>query len=76
MSDLSDRKSASTMSVGATELGAQSQLKVKPVQVWAAVGGAVLAFQIYVWIRWVSGPYFERVPAGPTELPTLMNRTT
>src|SRR4029077_7377978 len=37
-----------------------------------AVGGAVLAFQIYVWIRWVSGPYFERVPAGPTELPTLM----
>jgi hypothetical protein len=72
MSDLSDRKSASTMSVGATELGAQAQSKVKPVQVWAAVGGAVLAFQIYVWIRWVSGPYFERVPAGPTELPTLM----
>ena len=61
MSDLSDRKSASTMSLGATELGAQAQSKVKPVQVWAAVGGAVLAFQMYVWIRWITGPFFERV---------------
>ncbi len=38
---------------------------VKPVQIWAAIGGALLVLELYVWIRWVSGPYFQRVPAGP-----------
>ena len=36
------------------------------------LGGVILAFQLYVWTRWVSGPNFERVPAGPTEPPTFM----
>lgn len=42
------------------------------VRIWAVVGAALLALQLYVWIRWVTGPYFERVPAGPTDPPTLM----
>ncbi|BDB41194.1 DUF5135 domain-containing protein [Mycobacterium kiyosense] len=45
---------------------------VKPVQIWAAIGGALLVLELYVWIRWVSGPYFQRVPAGPSEPPWLM----
>ncbi len=42
------------------------------VKVWAAAGGLLLALQLYVWIRWVSGPYFVRVPAGPSDPPTYM----
>lgn len=44
----------------------------KTVRVWAAVGGAVLLLQLYVWIRWVSGPYFARVPGGPSDPPLYM----
>ena len=67
MSDLSNKKPAVTESVGgAAELGAQVQAKGKPVQIWAAFGGAILVLQLYVWTRWITGPYFEQVPAGPT----------
>ena len=51
---------------GAAAPGAEVQPKVKPVTIWAAIGGALLALQLYVWIRWITGPYFERVPGGPT----------
>ena len=35
-------------------------------------GGVLLLLQLYVWIRWVTGPYFERVPSGPSEPPLYM----
>ena len=54
------------------ELNAPVQSRVKPVTVWAAVGGALLLLQLYVWIRWVTGPYFERVPSGPGDPPMYM----
>ena len=67
MSDLSEKKPVVTESIGATaELGAQMQPKGKPVQIWAAFGGAILLLQLYVWTKWVTGPYFEQVYAGPT----------
>lgn len=75
MSGPRDRKKTSTVTepIGETaSLGNEPQASVKPVRIWAAVGAALLILQVYVWIRWVTGPYFERVPAGPTELPTLM----
>jgi hypothetical protein len=56
----------------AASLDAQVQRKSKPVRIWAVVGGAVLLLQLYVWIRWVTGPYFERVPSGPSDPPTYM----
>ena len=60
MSELSDKKPAVTESLGGTaELGAQMQAKGKPVQIWAAFGGAILALQLYVWAKWITGPYFE-----------------
>ncbi len=74
-SELSDKNKATSVSEslgGATSLDAEAQAKVKPVQVWAAAGGAILALQLYVWIRWITGPYFERVPAGPMDPPTYM----
>ncbi|HEY9312482.1 spirocyclase AveC family protein [Williamsia sp.] len=59
-------------SLSDSPLGAQVTPKGKPVQIWAILGGALLVLQLYVWIRWISGPYFERVPTGPTDPPTLM----
>ncbi|HWI42366.1 MAG TPA: spirocyclase AveC family protein [Nocardioides sp.] len=43
-----------------------------PVRIWAVLGGAILLFQLYVWGRWLLGPNFERVPAGPTDPPMMM----
>ena len=74
-SGLSDSKNVPTVTEslgGAAALGADVQPKVKPVQIWAFVGGAVLVLQLYVWIRWITGPYFERVPAGPSDPPMFM----
>lgn len=42
------------------------------VKVLAGIGAAILALQLYVWIRWITGPYFERVPQGPSEPPLYM----
>jgi hypothetical protein len=75
MTELSNKKSAPvvTESLGKVEgLGTQPEPTAKPVRAWAIAGGAILAFQLYVWIRWLTGPYFERVPAGPSDPPTLM----
>ena len=74
-SGLSDSKNVPTVTEslgGAAALGADVQPKVKPVQIWAFVGGAVLVLQLYVWVRWITGPYFERVPAGPSDPPMFM----
>jgi len=43
-----------------------------PVKVWAAVGALVLVFIVWVLARWVTGPYFERVPSGPDDPPGWM----
>ena len=37
------------------------------------MGGALLIFQLYVWIRWISGPFFERVPGGWSDPPMYMH---
>jgi hypothetical protein len=56
----------------ATELGATGQSKTKAVQIWAVLGGLLLALTLYVWVSWITGPYFERVPAGVNDPPMYM----
>lgn len=76
MSDLSNKTKAPPLpepAVGrAAERSGQAESAVKPVKVWAAIGGALLALQLYVWIRWITGPYFERVASGPDDPPMYM----
>ncbi|MBV9320786.1 MAG: spirocyclase AveC family protein [Mycobacterium sp.] len=75
MSELPNKRNAPTVTEslgGAPSLGTQVQPTVKPVRIWAIIGGAILAFQIYVWMRWITGPYFKRVPTGPSDPPMLM----
>ena len=55
------------------ELAVPRENKTPPVVMWAVVGGAVLVFLAYVLIAWVAGPYFERVPQGPSDPPTWMH---
>ncbi|MEU2014014.1 spirocyclase AveC family protein, partial [Nocardia sp. NPDC019302] len=75
MSGLSNRKnepSATESLGGVATLGNQVRSTVQPVRIWAVLGGAILAFQLYVWIRWATGPYFVRVPTGPSDPPVWM----
>lgn len=75
MTELSDKKRAPLVATSRGEppsLGVQAQSKSRPVRIWAVVGGAILAFQLYVWIRWITGPYFVRVPTGPSDPPMFM----
>ena len=71
---MSDTKASNVIEPlgGTTELKSKVDTKVKPVQIWAALGGALLVLQLYVWIRWITGPYFQRVPGGPTDPPMYM----
>ena len=66
------RKNAEIQEIQTESLYAQPQSSFKPVQAWALLGGAILAVQLYVWAKWVTGPYFVRVPSGPSDPPTLM----
>jgi hypothetical protein len=73
MSDLSNKKAPVTESLGgAAALGAEVQPSADRIKIWAVVGGAIVVLQLYVWIRWITGPYFERVPAGPSDPPIYM----
>jgi hypothetical protein len=75
VSDLPNKKKAATVTEplgGAAGLGSDVQPASSPVKIWAVAGGALLALQLYVWTRWITGPYFERVPTGPSEPPMFM----
>jgi hypothetical protein len=73
VSDLSNKKSGVTESAAkVADLGSSAQAPSKAVQIWAVIGGAILILQLYVWTRWITGPYFERVPGGPSDPPLYM----
>jgi hypothetical protein len=46
--------------------------KTKPIVIWATLGALMLAFEAFVIIRWVTGPYFTRVEPGPSQPPSWM----
>jgi Spirocyclase AveC-like len=39
---------------------------------WAAVGVVALAIEAYIWVKWLTGPNFARVPTGPDQPPAWM----
>ncbi|WP_155927664.1 spirocyclase AveC family protein [Mycolicibacterium sp. CBMA 234] len=46
--------------------------QARPVLWWATFGALWLTFMAFVLISWISGPYFTRVPVGPTDPPMYM----
>lgn len=49
------------------------QRKLRPVNLLALIGAVIVAFEVFVLIRWVSGPNFKHVGKGPTKVPTWMH---
>ena len=47
----------------------------RPVHVWATIGAALIAAELVVLGRWVSGPNFERIPVGVDQPPAWMQTT-
>ena len=43
-----------------------------PVKFWALIGCLLWTFQIYVLVKWLTGPFFTPVEYGPDSPPTLM----
>ncbi|MHB8695524.1 MAG: spirocyclase AveC family protein [Solirubrobacteraceae bacterium] len=51
---------------------AVEERKAVPVKIWATIGGLILAFELYVVIKWVTGPFFTPVHTGVTPVPSWM----
>ena len=43
-----------------------------PIKWWAAAARVILAFEIYILVKWITRPYFHRVPAGVSKPPERM----
>ncbi len=41
------------------------------VKLWAGVGVFFLSFELYVWLKWISGPNFKPTDPGPDPIPRL-----
>jgi hypothetical protein len=61
-----------TTEIPADAVEARTESAFNPVVAWAWAGGILLVFQLYVWGRWITGPYFTPVPPGPSDPPTAM----
>ncbi|WP_373692484.1 spirocyclase AveC family protein [[Mycobacterium] kokjensenii] len=73
MSQPSQHSSAVTESISAvTGLERRGPSSSGAFKVWATVGAVFLALTLYLITRWVTGPYFESVPGGPTDPPMYM----
>ncbi len=57
---------------GAHEPTGGNNTRSKPVTTWAFAGALIVGLQLFVLLRWVTGPYFKRVHSGPTHLPEAM----
>jgi hypothetical protein len=44
----------------------------RPVKFWALVGALIWSFQIYILLKWVTGPFFHQVQPGRTPVPSAM----
>src|SRR5262249_5120141 len=50
----------------------KEERRTVPVKAWAGLGALILAFEAFVIVKWVTGPYFTTVHVGPSEVPTWM----
>ena len=45
---------------------------VVPIKAWAVFGGVCVVFIVFIWGKWLLGPYTQTVPSGPSDPPTWM----
>lgn len=64
-----------SMSTTTSDMPGKAQPRARrtsPVRVWAGVGAVLLAFELYLLVRWVFGPDLHRVAVGPDQPPGWM----
>jgi hypothetical protein len=61
-----------TQRAATTASEATAAQRTPAVKVWALAGGLILTFIAWVLIRWITGPFFHRVPSGPSDPPVWM----
>ncbi|TFV59785.1 spirocyclase, AveC family [Mycobacterium sp. PS03-16] len=72
MSELSRKPTVTDSTSASADLGGETPGASNAVRIWATVGAVFLALTVYVFVRWVTGPYFEPVAGGPSEPPLYM----
>src|SRR6516165_3581369 len=45
---------------------------VVPIKAWAVFGGVCVVVIVFIWGKWLLGPYTQTVPSGPSDPPTWM----
>jgi hypothetical protein len=63
---------STTTEIPAEAAEARAESTFNPVVAWAWGGGLLLVFQLWVWAKWILGPYTTPVPPGPSDPPTAM----
>lgn len=64
--------SAPEASFGSSRAPAVERRPFKPVTLLAVIGLAATLLETYIFIKWMTGPYFKPTPVGPSEVPTYM----
>jgi hypothetical protein len=69
MSTLAPRRTTASVRPATDALPRRS---TPPIKLWATAGTLILAFEVYILVRWITGPYATRVAPGPTPEPGWM----
>ena len=56
---------SATTDIPAEAAQARAESTFSPIRAWALGGGILLVFQLWVWGKWLTGPYTMPVPSGP-----------
>ncbi|MHB8693910.1 MAG: spirocyclase AveC family protein [Solirubrobacteraceae bacterium] len=81
MEEYVKRNQLAEVEIGELGVGASARItpassdrrhRTPPIVLWAVLGAVMLAFILWVWARWLTGPYFRHVSVGPDQPPMWM----
>lgn len=72
MATTAEHPATPTLTAAAAGRAVPLDRRTPPVKAWAATGAVILAFEAWVLVKWVSGPHFEQVDPGPSDVPGWM----
>src|SRR3954451_3118314 len=63
---------AGPVRAGRAEAPSEAERTTRPVKFFALIGCLIWCLQIYVLLKWLTGPFFHRVSPGPVDPPASM----